>query len=448
MRRAEWTIHVALLYSDLIAIAPKLEDNSTRLSERKSALTGKTGYLTHLNLVVEDSVGNELFDDAQIDGWLNRWGNTSTSRVYLSRIRWWQESYYLLLQSQDLPKEPAKRFVAAVELAVSKHGNMNRLAKAAGWNHQRVRRWLSGSSTLPSEQETLRTLETVAGLLPGTLEACIYHRESRTNQFCEESRMPEGFQGSSNRAYKLRSRLRWMLPEDFPIRARPEQDELIAKTAEVLLSDHIYMARTAAVDARYYLPIGDMPDWLQAEISDFIRYKTADTPPPGMKRHKNGRVRSPKTIRNWDTFFSSFFGWCMLPSEPDFRQQHGRTPTTVEKRLVGPGLRTEDLTLGLFLVPELVSAYMGWLTNVRSDGPSHSTLRFLSHIQALVREDTGYVAQKPELLERVPGPLLAPYHKRYVEWLEQQREGRITAINREIERAQQLLPVESVGRTS
>lgn len=430
-------------YTTLVETA--FEFHAVEQSEQfslRSVLVGKNGYLTKLGMTFDDPVGDELFNQPQLDEWLKQFcRSTSTPRVYAQRIRWWQERYAALTASQGLPEEPRARLLATIELAENNlaevegtaYSSKTSLAKLLNLDETGVRAWKSGRVQFPGNRSVLRDLEKIANLLPHTLETCLTQYERRTKNFCAEGRMPEEFQGGTRKAKRLRSSLRRKLPENFPTLTCDKQDELIVEAAQKIMNDPIRKRYSRAMAAKYGLRIEKMPLELQKELSGFLAYKTSSVLPEGVKRHSKGLVRSEKTVKVWEEIFTSFFGWCILPTKTDFEAEHKRVPTKDEEMLLGMGLKQEDLTLGLFLVPELVESYFTWRTYVRSKGPTQATKTLIGMLRSLVREETGFLRQKPNLLDKVPGELLERHRDEHRAWLQEQLEGNTASIMKQIE---------------
>ena len=156
---------------------------------------------------------------------------------------------------------------------------------------------------------------------------------------------------------------------------------------------------------------------LRGQWADYLRYKTAaGLVMQGKKRTRRGRWRiSPcpitsRTDTNW---------WAFLP-------QHESGETTfcevasakiawaktaaylgwlrLAPRSGGPGVALTDVeTLAWLAVPDFIEPFLDWC-KARVKSRNRSSTQFLAYIASLVRPESGYLTQTPELQETLPEP--------------------------------------------
>jgi len=416
---------VALTYEDLIELGKTHSEDPRQLVNRRSSLAGKSGYLTHLGLTLESPIGQELFDEPQIDGWLEGKA-ASTARASRTHLRWWQTIYSKLLQAQGLPSDPRERVQAVILEGLDRLGiTLNELARKADVPRETLNTWKSGRASVSFRSRAAR-LEQALELPAGTLTNHI-NREMRGDSFCPRSRLPQEIQAN----HRLLSRVRWRLPADFPVLERQEQDSLIARHSDEVLDQH-FRHHSRAKKHPYGLHPEKFPEPLRRELDDFLKYKTQAVLPTGQNRHSRGRVRSARSEENWEKLFREFFGWYLLPSESLYREQHGRAPES--KMLIGAGGDIHELTLGLFAVPCLLQQHLNWRITVRSSAPSNATVVLIQKLKSLVHPEAGYLTQNPELVERVPERYRQKYYEAHARYLEDEAEKQDT-FQRERKRA-------------
>ena len=421
---------MALLYSDLIEIASKIENDPRQVSNRTSTLAGKTGYLTSLGKTREDPIGSEFFDQAAISAWLST-KSLSTARAAKSHLTWWQHSYRRLLYSSSLPTDPKDRLSFVIRQHLEKQGMTRKaLAELTGIPVGTLGNWIykKGTIGLPVHQVKL---EEALSLIPGTLASCVVWQR-RDDAFCPRSMMPELFRTSVT----LRYRLRRALPEHFPYLPDDERQKLVDEHAARIVAPYEGTKAKRAVDP-YSLRLQDLSDRAKQEIDDFIRYKTADV--PRLARPKMGRIYKQSSITNWERIILTFYGWFTLPTRSQYQAVHGKLPE--DDMLIGAGGSVGEVTLGLFAVPSLIEEYVYWRTSVRAKSATYSTKMLLNAVASLVRPETGYLLQSPELVQRVPVRYLSRHldeHRAFLLQLKNERYQLDEAL-RESERMRQSL---------
>ena len=145
----------------------------------------------------------------------------------------------------------------------------------------------------------------------------------------------------------------------------------------------------------YRLP--EFTDSLKAEWGEVILFFTDYrwVSERGLKRNSTWRIRwnNGRCVTGEIHYLSlrSFFGYLCLPVEgPD-------------KRMMGLGLNPQDLTLALLTDADTVKGYLRFMKgrNV-SDSFNNETVRFISLAMMLLRNETGYLRQRPEFGAKLP----------------------------------------------
>lgn len=361
----------------------------------------------------EDPIGAEFFDQASITTWLSS-KSASTARAAKAHLTWWQRAYQRLVYCSSLPTDPRERLSFVILQHLEEHGMTRKsLADLTGISDGTLGNWVlkKGTIGLPIHQVKL---EEALELIPGTLAPCVVWQR-RDDAFCPRSMMPEIFRTS----HTLRYRLRRALPEHFPYLPDDERQQLVEEHAARILEQYERTKSKRAIEP-YSLRLQDLPDQAKREIDDFIRYKTMDV--PRLARPRMGRIYKQTSITNWQRIILTFYGWFTLPTRSQYEALHGKPPT--DEMRIGAGGSISEVTLGLFAIPSLVEDYLYWRTSVRAKSPTHSTKMLLNAVASLVRPETGYLMQSPELVQRVPVRYLARHLEEHRDFLLQLKNER------------------------
>jgi transcriptional regulator with XRE-family HTH domain len=141
------------------------------------------------------------------------------------------------------------------------------------------------------------------------------------------------------------------------------------------------------VNLKYRL--SHFPDRLQVEWDELELFYTNDqwVYEHRLKRNSEWRIRwnNGRCITGEIHFNSlrSFFGYLCLPT------------TNYDKRVVGLGFSPEKLSLALLSDADLVLKYLYFMKS-RAGSFNHGTIHFLSFCSALLRNETGYLRNRPE----------------------------------------------------
>lgn len=322
------------------------------------------GYLAYLGKTVESFIGREFrhaFDE-KVAGFLSALGQTAkTLSDKRSHLRAWKTSIDLLLASSaegNIPLRPPRAFHQALREAVASTGLAAKaLARECDISPSALQRWLAGAEPNRTTLTSLRRLENHIGLERGTLEKLL-------------ARQPQSMASPM------------AAPPDIAYRQRHRQS-----TAD-----------------SYRLKDNEFPPSLIAEWRDFLLYKTAThtriarrpkaiwrlLPEVSLQRplsthayiHGQG-CPTADVVLGW---LSSYFGYLRL---------------NVAKG--GMGLPKEHaLTLAALVVPEWLENFLLFVRR-RAQGKTHrGHAIFAGLVTSLVRADTGYLAQKPLFITRLP----------------------------------------------
>jgi transcriptional regulator with XRE-family HTH domain len=407
---------VGLLYDDLIEIhRPPEPSKRNAFYAEKSVLVGKSGFLTFLGLTGGSPVGGELFDRSAIDAWLasrspaSQPGGVQSAdvRAANARLNTWAQRAQKLTGAVLLPNDPRERLKTVIENALTERGMSERqIASVLGVSTRSVNQWLHGRTLLSTA--TAQRLERNLSLTPGTLDACVVSTR-RTTSFCPADLIPKDL---SKRARGLFLNA---LDEGFPLLPRGEQEAQTKRVADAIRNNPHRQARSQQILQSYGVAISNLPKRTQMEIETFLAYKKAQN--PSAERTAKGFIRSDTSLKNWRTLFSQFYGWCLLPTREMRIEQDGVAPET--DALIGLGLMVEEVTIGLFAVPSVVDAFLAWRFSPARYSTANSAMQQAIGLMAsLVRAETGWLTQHPELVARVPDRLRAPHQADHARWIE------------------------------
>jgi len=149
------------------------------------------------------------------------------------------------------------------------------------------------------------------------------------------------------------------------------------------------------IKLRYRLP--EFTATLKAEWGDVILFFTNFewVSERGLKRNSTWRIRwNNGRCVTGDIHYNSlrsFFGYLCLPAEgPD-------------KRIIGLGFSQQDLTLALLTDADMVIGFLRFMRGRSvSDSFNNETTRFLGLCMMLMRNETGYLRQRPEFGAKLP----------------------------------------------
>lgn len=133
---------------------------------------------------------------------------------------------------------------------------------------------------------------------------------------------------------------------------------------------------------------------LEEELQDLITFKSSLIPPENMKRSKNGvwtfnNKGEVASARATKSHLECFFGFCSLSDNPD-------------PWLCGLGLSKKQLTIALLTDKDITEKYLTVFKKNRAGNKyNNGFINFISMVTCFLREETGYLYQKPELAKRL-----------------------------------------------
>ncbi|WP_085463120.1 hypothetical protein [Mesorhizobium australicum] len=310
-------------------------------------------------------------------------------------------------------------FHEALELHMRRHGDSYwHLHRAVvrddeSLDHSTIRHWLQGSKAPRSvaSMEVLARIERRYRLPAGYFKAKLPHRtRSASGHILDDI-------GSAERR-----RLAWHLPDDFNMRPREEQEEILEWVRRVIISGSTDYRRfqAAATKQRYAIRfpgiaygrseamndgpsdqfdeyqhysisltdpdlrsgVIDAPPLLAMEMAELIRFKTATLTAFGLQR--NG-VWGEETASQKIEHLGLMLG--ALAANP--------------RGLVrGYGVPPQHLTFGLFVFPSIWDWYVQWRERRRGFYTAWE-VDMLRISLALTRKETGWLRQHPHLVKRL-----------------------------------------------
>ncbi|HEX8177794.1 MAG TPA: hypothetical protein VF543_22085 [Pyrinomonadaceae bacterium] len=137
-------------------------------------------------------------------------------------------------------------------------------------------------------------------------------------------------------------------------------------------------------------------DTLETEWMGVVRFKTASYLPEGQKRvsawtsSEGSEGVSYPSAEIGKAHLKCFFGFCCLSKSDD-------------PLLNGPGMSTKEMTLALLADKRLVEDYLEF-QKIRAGGIyTEGTLGFIEIVRQLLKAETGYLYQHPELARKLKG---------------------------------------------
>lgn len=341
-------------------VRPEVSDEAadrSGLQQYRNHLSSLNGFLASVGKTVESRVGTELghgFDEAlrvYLDG-IQVAPRTKRDRInHLKLIRRLHEA---ARQPSAMQTPPVTSLSAELRIQVARSGLAPKaLAKKARISPSALSRWLKGASLNRRGVPSLRRLERTLGLQRDHLVALI-HDDKRA--------------------------------EERPRQAIAFRTQLRART-----------------EAPYRVPEEGMSAELKVQWRAFFDYKV--TPAPLLERHPRGQWRcvpldtaarlSPLAQRGTTGCAAAdavlpqvrgFLGFLQLSAT------HG-----------GRELSPQDVqTMAWLAHPEMVNDFLEFM-RARAGGLTHAGhQRFAALVASLVREETGYLLQRPELAATLP----------------------------------------------
>lgn len=193
-----------------------------------------------------------------------------------------------------------------------------------------------------------------------------------------------------------RRRYAWHLPDDFDARSPAERDEVLAWVRANILGGNTEYRRYQMKSSKQAFALRfdaarrrkasrrliDAPDRLQREMNDLIAFKTATLTATGMQRNGAwGRETAAQKVEHLGLMFGA------LASAPDSDVQ-------------GAGVPRRSLTFAMLVFPGVWDWYLGWRERRRGMYTAWE-VDMLSVVLSMVRTETGWLRQRPELADRL-----------------------------------------------
>jgi hypothetical protein len=335
-------------------------------------------FLKSLGLEKTVPVGSEMMVDFKktVEKVTGRIRSDKTRKKFQTEIRWWQSFYQRVAKEGSIPGD----FHEAVAYLVDRSGlPLSLIAKLVGVSQCSLRSWYQAKTTPSSlsgiaisEMERLFKLPT--GALLTKIPGYSPNWRFRISQLPGFLRQDQG----------LAKRVLQHLPSNFcelPLNKQKEIAESIDN--DVVRSSDPY-TRKIMVLRRLPYSLREWPIRLEEEFNDLATFKTEDRPPLGMKRNEKWRPTTRDKIRRDLEFF---FGALRLPS------------TNEDQRLCGLGVPVEHVSLAFIACPLVLDWYIRF--RARRTQYTQYMIDILENFRALLRPDTGWIRQKPELAARL-----------------------------------------------
>lgn len=302
--------------------------------------------------------------------------NVSSRRKFRTEINRWTDYYRRIVKTDSLPENFHEAFRHLVDMSGL---TFPVLAKLLGVSGAAVRDWCKGLSTPRTESLTaLSRMESLCKLPAGTLVDKLpkHHQRRRITL----SQLPEFLKNESRADRVCRH-----LPDDF-LEQPPEKQEEVFKSIRnnIVKQNTPHSARLAELRCLPYR-LKELPAAAAEEFKQLASFMTAERPPIGMRR--NGRWRVPTSELAW-TDFSSFFGALRLPED------------AADVRVRGLGIPDDHLTVALVACPFVVDWFIRFRFEARTQY-SAFTIRLLWNFMSMLRAETGWLRQMPQLADRL-----------------------------------------------
>lgn len=180
------------------------------------------------------------------------------------------------------------------------------------------------------------------------------------------------------------------LPPDFTSLPLDEQRELAIRTSESVIPKlNDYRRSNFEIKSKgYFFHRRHFPAELNDEINKLADFKVSGIPPAGYERAEfEGWGADPEehgTINMFKCCLESLFGILTSP---------------VEKK--GLGVKTDQLTLTLLVLPETWRTYMNFMTERNEEFPVATASRYLGIFRTLIGPEYGWITQSPWLADRL-----------------------------------------------
>ncbi|WP_157451915.1 hypothetical protein [Deinococcus aquatilis] len=350
-------------------------------------------FMVFVGKAYVDQIGHELAGQYQqtlqqfIQKHYDADQNSRSAKSYLNKY------WHIVAKRQRTDGLPVT-LDAALSHLVKQDGRSEReLTESLGMHRGFVTNLMTGRQKSASNK-VLTHLEELLKVELGTLTRRSVLLNPRINpEFCPISLFPSAMQGPEKRFKAIRGQVKKFLPDDFPSLPTARQRQLVSDAVDDVTNKRHLSAYGGTLSKvqqiRYTLMPDQMPSRLQQEFDELCEMKRTRGSIAKGKKNKN-KIWRAGTEQQWRSTMSAFLGWCLLPAD------------ALDPMRKGAGLQKDDLTLGLILLPELITGYIAF-RNARADGQDTGTsARFIIQCLSMLSEGHGWVAGHPELLHRMP----------------------------------------------
>jgi hypothetical protein len=339
-------------------------------------------WLKKLGLTPASTVGAEFTTDfkTKCEDISKEIDNKNTRKNFVPDMNRWQRYYAEMIGLHDVPGP----FHEALSFLIGeKQVTLQHLSRISGVPQGLIKRWSRGEATpvvgsLGHVQSLEKALGASAGLLTEKLpKPSLRYRFRRSD-------LPDFLREDDC----LRRKVYAHLPADFTSLEEGKQREVVDYILKEVITGGTELAKLLPELTKlpYALKEKNWPTSLTSEKERFVKFKTAMTPPIGMRRKKRCRPSSVKIIIS---FFEGFFGaLCASPASENIKTR-------------GLGVPPDHLSLALFVCPELVDWFFKFRFETRHGAYNSIAKTMLEHCVALVQTDFGWLRQSPELANRL-----------------------------------------------
>lgn len=367
-RAPNWELEMYFVYNQLIDALKKLLcdaecNNQSAVQQFRNHVSTLNGFLTYVGKTDDDRIGSEMksgFTKAT-QGYLDALDvSARTKSDRRSHLKKWLNVFE---QISNIPRETKKPLLRQFNLALKQaliDAGMSQasLIDEAKISKSTLAKWLKGAQPNTSTTPCIHRVEMALGL----------ERESLTHLITED--------GNGNRTHPLRK-----------IEYRERLSELINKP--------------------YRLKIEQISPNLAQEWQEYFDYKISEH--TDLKRSKRGmwRLKPIKNNAKICKYACKGSSGSATANIMFYQMLNFLGFLCLSKSEGGYGLHIAEVqTMGWYAHPAAVNAFLEFIKD-RSDGIKHRThQRIASHVISLTSLETGYLWQKPNLLNKIPAHLI------------------------------------------
>lgn len=337
-----------------------------------------------------DADSTEPHLGTKFDHFLREFCGEVRDRVVESRMRRWAEAQRHMADDFALPE----RFSDALTELIEKSGrSKSSIARAAGLTDSVLATWMHGD-VRPSKIEKVRKLEEVLNITPGLLVNRLPSTQlwRNRNEHVPSEWWPEKWRerdAASNHRHKRREVL-----SSIPKVAFEAGGDELRQAFEKALS---YVQAGGSqleyrqdlvkqLELHYAFRERDWPNELLREWETLKKYKME---PDSFHNEERNSTWAPSTAELGRKLLESFYGYLLLPADPGDPGRSGR------------GLKQEELTIAWLTIPAVVKGYLGF-RRARAGKFNNGISTFVAKWGALLRPQSGWLWQHPELQQRLP----------------------------------------------